>query len=193
MRRPVPILLLALAAPCCTSLDLPLPVVSAVAPPAAPNASSTALTVTGRNFAADLHVDFDDPGQSQVDAAFDLELLHPSGTRFPLENVTLVSSTEILATVPASLTPQTYDLLLVDPRNRVARLANAVQIYQGDCASNGTPCVSGNPCTVNDTCQGHRCQAGTPVADGTPCQLRCTTPVETCQGGACTPPASGCP
>ncbi len=193
MRRPVPILLLALAAARCTSLDLPRPALLAVDPPAAPNASSTALTVTGQNFAADLRIDFDDPGQSSVDVAFDLELLHPSGTRFPLGNVTLVSSTEILATVPAGLTPQTYDLLLTDPRGQIALLSSALQIFQGDCSSNGAPCVSGNPCTVNDTCQGHKCQAGTPLADGTPCQLRCTTAVETCQGGVCTPPPGGCP
>jgi hypothetical protein len=191
MRLPPPPLLLALAASC-TSQDLPPPVVSAVDPPAVPNASSSAVTVLGRNFAAEVTVDFDDPGQSQVDAVFDLTIVHPNGRRFLLEDVTLVSSTEILATVPAGLSPQTYDLLLVDPRGGAAVLPDALQIYQGDCTKDDNLCASGNPCTINDYCQGHRC-VGTAVADGTPCQLVCTVPVETCQAGACTLPPGGCP
>lgn len=191
MRRPPPLLLLALAASC-TSSDLPPPVVSAVDPPAVPNASSSAVTVLGRNFAAEVTVDFDDPGQSQVDAVFDLTIVHPDGRRFSLQNVSLVSSTQILATVPASLSPQTYDLLLVDPRGGAAVLPDALQIYQGDCTKDDySPCVSGNPCTTVDTCLGHKC-VGTAVADGTPCQLVCAAG-ETCQAGVCTLPPGGCP
>ncbi len=193
MRRPAPILLLALAQ-ACTCQDLPAPVLSTVDPPAAPNAVTTPIDVRGANFFADLTVDFDDPGQSAVNANFALELVHPDGRQFPLTGVTLVSEEELTASLPAGLlSPQTYDLLLIDPRGQTARLPNAIQVYQGDCSTNGSPCDSGNPCTVGDTCQGRRCQPGTPLADGTPCQLVCPTPVETCQAGVCTPPASGCP
>lgn len=193
MRRPAHLLPLALAVQACTCLDLPAPVLSSVDPSAAPNAQTTSLAVLGEHFFAEISVDFDHPDRSKVDATFDLELVHPDGRRFPLGAVTLVSDAELQATLQAGLSPQTYDLLLVDPRGRTARLADALQVYQGDCAINGSPCVSGNPCTSGDTCQGHRCLPGTPLADGTPCQLVCPTPVETCQAGACTPPAGGCP
>jgi hypothetical protein len=193
MRRPAPILLLALAAQSCTSLDVPAPLISSVDPSAVPNASSVGLTVLGANFFAEVAVDFDHPRQSRVDAAFELEILHPDGRRFALSGATLISEGEILATVPAGLPPQTYDLLLTDPRGRMALFHDALQVYQGDCSTNGAPCISGNPCTVSDTCQGRRCEPGTPLPDGTECQLVCASPVETCQAGVCTPPPGGCP
>ena len=193
MTRPAPILLLALGAQSCTCLDLPAPVLSSVDPAAAPNGLDTPLTVLGANFFADVTVDFDDPGQSRVDTTFDLEVIHPDGRRLPLANVALVSEQEIRAVLPAGASPQTYDLWLVDPRGQGARLRDALQVYQGDCSVNGSPCDSGNPCTTGDTCQGRRCQAGAPVPDGTACQLACATPVETCQAGVCTPPPGGCP
>ena len=193
MRRPAPILLLALAAQSCTSLDVPAPLISSVDPSAVPNASSAGLTVVGANFFAVVAVDFDDPLQSRVDATFDLTLLHPDGRRLPLTGATLISESQILATVPAGFTPQTYDLLLADPRGRVAVLRDALQVYQGDCSTDGAPCLDGNLCTAGDTCQGRRCQPGTPLPDGTACQLVCASPVETCQAGECTPPPGGCP
>lgn len=193
MRRPAHLLLLALAVQSCTCLDLPAPVLSSVDPSAAPNAQNAALTVLGENFFAEVSVDFDRPDQSSVDATFLLELVHPDGRRFPLEGVTLISDAELQATLGAGLSPQTYGLLLVDPRGRTALLPDALQVYQGDCAQNGSPCSTGNPCTTGDICQGRRCLPGTPLVDGTPCQLVCPTPVETCQAGVCTLPAGGCP
>jgi hypothetical protein len=193
MRRPAQLLFLALSAQSCTCLDLPAPVLSSVDPSAAPNAQSTALTVLGEHFFAEVSVDFDRPGQSRVDATFGLELVHPDGRRFPLTGVTLFSDAQLQATLPAGLSPQTYDLFLVDPRGRSALLPDALQVYQGDCADNGSPCSTGNPCTTGDFCQGHRCLPGTPLANGTPCQLVCATLVEACQAGVCTPPAGGCP
>ena len=193
MKRLASILFLALAVQACTCLDLPPPALYSVEPPAVPKAVDSALAVLGDNFFADATVDFDDPSQSQVNATFSLELVHPDGRRFPLSGVTLVSDVVITGTLPAGAPQQTYAMSLVDPRGQTATLANAVQVYEGDCSNNGSPCNSGNPCTVNDTCQGHRCQDGTALADGTPCQLVCATPVETCQAGVCTPPPGGCP
>lgn len=193
MRRPAPILLLALTAQSCTWLDLPGPVLASVEPAAVPNALDVDLVVRGEHFHPLVTVDFDDPGRSRTDGTFDLALVHPDGRRFPLSGVAATSPTELRATLPGGFSPQTYDLSLVDPRGRTAVLPAALQIFQGDCSVNGAPCSSGNPCTVGDTCQGRHCQPGTPLPDGTPCQLACAAPVETCQAGTCTPPPGGCP
>jgi hypothetical protein len=193
MRRPAPILLLALAAQACSDLNVPPPVLGSVEPSAVPNAPDADLAVLGDNFYADVTFDFDHPDQSRVSAAFGLELVHPNGRRFPLSGVTLLSAGQLAGTLPAGAPPQTYDLWLVDPRGQVAVLRDALQVYQGDCSVNGSPCLDGNTCTFGDTCQGRYCQAGTPVPDGTACQLVCASPVETCQAGECTPPPGGCP
>ncbi|HEU4382914.1 MAG TPA: hypothetical protein VFR85_05350 [Anaeromyxobacteraceae bacterium] len=195
MRRLAPILLLALAAQACSDLEVPPPVLQSVQPDAVPNASDAVLAVLGQDFYAEVTVDFDDPSQSSVNVAFSLELVHPNGRRFPLSGVTLVSSGELEGTLAASAPAQTYSLSLVDPRGRTATLPAALQVYKGDCISNPPDCETGNPCTVNDYCQGHRCREGTPLPDGTPCQLICqsATPVEICLGGVCTPPLAGCP
>lgn len=192
MRRPAPILLLALAAQSC-NLELPAPVLSSVDPSAVSNSGNAPVTVHGANFFAWVSADFDAPGQSLVNAAFYLAVIHPDGRIFPLTGVTLVSENAISAVVPSVLSPQTYSLFLSDPRSRTAFLPGALQIFQGDCATNGVSCLSGNPCSITDTCQGHKCIQVTSYPDDTPCQLVCPTPGrETCQGGVCTVLPGGC-
>ncbi len=212
MRRPAPILLLALAAPACTCQKPAAPVVTAVEPAEAPNDGDTALVVRGAHFLPAVKADLDDPRRSGVDAAFALDLVGLNGERVTLASPTLVSEGEIQAALPAGASPGTYDLHLVDPRGRAAALAAAVLVYVPDCTGDGAPCDDGSPCTVGDFCQGRRCRPGTlvtcqaldachlagtcdpgsglcsnpPAPDGTGCtDGDLCTQVDGCQGGAC--------
>jgi hypothetical protein len=212
MRRPAPILLLALAAAACTCQEPPAPVVTAVEPGEAANDVDTDLVIRGAHFLPAVKADLDDPGRSQVNAAFALELVHPDSRRFGLVDPFLVSEVEIRARLPAGASPKIYDLHLADPRGRTAFLPNALLVFAPDCASAGDPCDDGNPCTEGDFCQGRRCRPGTavtcqaldachlagtcdpgsglcsnpPAPDGAGCNdgNQCTQ-VDACQGGAC--------
>jgi hypothetical protein len=217
MTRPTSTLLLALATAACTCEEAPAPIVTAVEPTEAPSDLDTVLVVRGANFLPAVAADLDDPGQSRVDAAFALELVGPAGDRVALVSATLVSESEIRATLPAGASPAAYDLHLADPRGRGAVLADALLVFLADCAEDGTPCDDGDACTMGDACQDRLCRAGSPVScaapdachlagacdpgtglcssppapDGTACQSVCVAG-ETCQAGACTLPPGGC-
>ncbi len=221
MRRPAFILTLALAAAACTCQAPPAPVVTSVQPSGVPNDVNTLLTVRGANFLAAVKAEMDDPALSQVNATFALGLVRSDGTQVTLTGATLLSESEIQATVPAGASPGTYDLRLVDPEGRVAVLPSALLVYVPSCsnplAPDGTPCNDGNLCTQVDTCQGGVCVGSNPVVcsvldachpgacdpgtglcsnppapDGTPCRRACIAG-ETCQAGACVlRPATGC-
>lgn len=220
MRRPASILPLVLAAAACTCQDPPAPVVTSVQPAEAPSDMDTVLTVWGANFLPAVKAEMDDPALSQVNATFALGLVRADGTQVALTGATLVSESEILATLPAGASPGTYDFRLVDPDGRVAVLASALLVYVPSCsnplAPDGTPCNDGNLCTQVDTCQGGVCMGSSPVVcavldpchpgacdpgtglcsnppapDGTPCRLVCIAG-ETCQAGVCTLPTTGC-
>jgi len=217
MRRPTSILLVALATSACTCQEPPAPAVTAVEPAQAPADVDTLLVVRGANLLPAVQADLDDPGRSQVDAGFVLELVGPAGERVALVSATLVSEGELRATLPGGASPETYDLRLVDPRGRAAVLEGALLVYVPDCAGDGTPCEDGDACTVGDVCQARLCRPGAAVActaldachlagacdpgtglcssplapDGSACRSACAAG-ETCQAGVCTLPPGGC-
>ncbi|HSN90618.1 MAG TPA: PKD domain-containing protein [Anaeromyxobacteraceae bacterium] len=210
------VLALLAAAAACTCSTAPPPALQAVDPVESPDHLDAALRITGRHFAPETRIDFDDPARSRVDGAFRAALV--SGpTRIPLAGVTLLSGGEIQATLPAGAPVGTYDLEVVDPRGRVALLPGAFSVFVAECLAIQAPCDDGSLCTADDVCLGWRCRGGTAVVcpppaacqlagtcdpatglcaypdaeNGTPCQVTCFAG-DTCQAGACTPAPGGC-
>ncbi len=196
----------------CTLARAPAPVLLSVEPASVAVDATQQLVIRGRDFSAAVQADLDSPGASIVNAVFSLALVR-GAARVPLAGVTLVSDVELRATLAAgSAAPGIYDLELVDPRGRVARLAAALTVYVRVCRTDGDPCDDGNACTRTDRCLGGVCVGSDPVVcaaldqchvagtcdpatgvctdpaapDGTPCSdgTPCTAP-DACWGGWC--------
>jgi hypothetical protein len=149
----------------CTCLGTPAPVLGSIEPTRTRTDIFTALAIRGENFRAQVKVDFDSPGDSEVNGAFELWLV-AGDVRVPLAEVSLVSDTELSAQyLGLAADPGVYDLELLDPRGRRALLPKAFTITNSGCRGekDGTPCVDGDRCTSGETCQGGLCRNPTSV------------------------------
>ncbi len=154
----------------CTCQGAPAPVLGSVAPTQARTDVFTTLAIRGDHFQAQVQVDFDSPGDSRVNAAFNLWLV-AGDIRVPLAEVSLVSDTELSAQyLNLAAEPGVYDLELLDPRGHRALLQKAFTVTASNCARapDGTACDDGNACTTGETCKGGKCRNPTSV-------VRCTS------------------
>jgi hypothetical protein len=89
--------------------SLPAPTITALWPLSASNWVTTSLTVTGTGF---LSTSTTPPGTGNPT----VQMKDPDNPsrNFPLTNITVVSKTSITATVPASKTPGTYDVVVTN-------------------------------------------------------------------------------
>ena len=168
--RPTTSLLLLAGLAACTCQRAPSPVLEAVEPSQARTDAYAALTIRGEHFLSRVRVDFDAPGDSQVEGAFSLWLV-AGDVRVPLAEVSLVSERELSAAIEErSAEPGVYDLELLDPRGRRALLPQAFTVTPSDCRSwvDDTPCDDGDACTAGETCQGGTCQDPTSVVTCAP-------------------------
>ena len=99
------------------------PVPESIAPPTAPENTQTAVTITGRNFFPGVKVSYTDKSHSILDTSFSARL---GDTQ--LIEVTYVDSGTLTATVPATLSPGIYDLVVSDPTDRIGKLDDAFTV-----------------------------------------------------------------
>ncbi len=183
-RSTLPSLLLAGFA-ACTCQRAPAPVLAAIEPAQTRTDVFTVLAIRGEHFRSRVTVDFDSPGGSSVDSTFGLWLV-AGDVRVPLQDVSLVSESELSARYPAlAAAPGTYDLELLDPRGNRAVLPQAFTVRVSTCRGerDGTPCLDGDRCTSGETCQDGKCQDPTSV-------VTCT-PSDPCIAHAACDPATG--
>ena len=154
----------------CTCQGAPAPVLGSIAPTHAWTDVFTTLAIRGDHFQAQVKVDFDSPGDSRVNAAFNLWLV-AGDLRVPLAEVSLVSDTELSAQyLSLAAEPGVYDLELLDPRGHRALLQKAFTVTASNCAGapDRTACDDGNACTTGETCQGGKCRNPTSVVSCAP-------------------------
>ena len=106
----------------CVNRQPQAPVVSAVEPDSVVEGVSVSVTIRG-TFHFDYYADFQDGSQARLGTEFSARL-DDTG----LEDVRWFDTTEIVATVPASLAVGVYELAVEDPAGRVGRLAAAFEI-----------------------------------------------------------------
>jgi hypothetical protein len=103
----------------------------AVTPARGAEGSTTRVEITGQGLRPRLHVDFETPARSRVEADFRAELFSAAtGARVALQDVAPgAGDREVLtATVPPGLPRGTYELTVTDPRGREATLRAAFRV-----------------------------------------------------------------
>lgn len=168
----------------CASSGARFPEILQVSPGVVPQTEATDVRVLGRHFAPRVHANFD--GESQVDSGFELRV-HGLTTAQALASVTWTSESELHARVPTWLPAGFYDLSLLDPHGRTARLAGAIEIVGAECTSD-TQCDDGDPCTTHETCVAYHCLAGEADKDSDGDSYV----DEACGGNDCHDDPSGC-
>ncbi len=201
MRRALPTAFLFALALGCARSSGPAPVVDRVEPPAGGFLEPVSVTLVGTGFAANVHADLDRPTASTADATFQA-FLEAGGESVSLGEVTLVDARTVTAVVPAHLAAGKYGLLLVDPRGREARLADAYSVEAVGCPDwTGVFCVvdggcfvagAANPANACLQCDPPTAQdAWAPQPEDLPCDdLDLCTQGEACHAGLCGAPAT---
>jgi len=86
---------------------------------------ATPITLRGERFNTTIVANYDNEGESFVDARFEAWL-----GEHRLEEVRWIGPTEMRATVPAGLPEGAYDLVVKDPRGRIGRLQRAFEVWE---------------------------------------------------------------
>lgn len=178
----------------CTWGEPLVPAVSAVSPPVVANDADAILIISGSGFVPAVKVDFDDASRTRVSGAYGAELRRGTATPVPLQEVTVVSSSDVRGRMPALTSPGDWDVVLIAPDGTEAKVPGALKVRVTTCVDSNGPCDDRNPCTSPDTCQGFTCNPGPALADGTSCEVVCIDRSlhGSCVSGACVPSGEGC-
>ncbi|MFC1611835.1 SUMF1/EgtB/PvdO family nonheme iron enzyme [Myxococcota bacterium] len=136
----------------------PTPALQSVEPNPLSNARDTEIIVRGRHFYAEVKANTDTPRESEVNATFELSLVETDTVE--LQDVRLVSETELRAIVLAGLPVGDFLLHLRDPRGREATLPEALTVFSE--SQQRRPCetssdCAGDPCAISEICDSGFC------------------------------------